>query len=62
MVAKSLPQKQVLTKNFPKFFLQKIFMVANHFLNKRFEPKIFIKKFLVENFLWLQNHFLEKGC
>jgi hypothetical protein len=33
--------------------------LQNHFLENRFEPKIFIKNVLVENCLWLQNHFLE---
>jgi hypothetical protein len=34
-------------------------MVANSFPRKQVPTTIFIKFFLVENFLWLQNHFLE---
>ena len=41
------------------FFGRKFFMVAKSYSRKQVPTKIFIKFFLVENFLWLQNHFLE---
>jgi len=41
------------------FFARKFFMVAKSFPRKQVPTKIFIKFFVVENFLWLQTHFLE---
>ena len=58
MVAKSFPRKQVWSKNFHKnLFGRKIFIVAKSFPRKQVWTRNFHQKYLVENFLWLQNHF-----
>ena len=51
MVAKSFPREKVATNNFHgKIFDTNFLLFQNHFLWNRFEPKIFIENFLVENF------------
>ena len=60
--AKSFPRKQVWTKNFhQQFFGPKFFIVPKTFPRKQVLTKNIHENFLVENFLWLQNLFLEAG-
>ena len=62
MVEKLFPRKQVPTKNVQQIFLRLKFiylMFAKTFPRKQFPTKQFHENIVVENFLWLQNHFLE---
>ena len=62
IVAKSFPRKLVCTENFHQNKFVRFFFASKSFPRKQDWTKIFIKKSLVENFLLLQNHFLENWC
>ena len=47
------------TKIFIKIFFRKFFIIAKSFPRKQVWTRNFHQNFLVETFLWLQNHFLE---
>jgi len=64
MVAKSFPRKHFCKKNLRKimretFFGRNCFMVAKSFPPKQYCKEKFEKNILVENFNYLQNHFLQ---
>ena len=59
MVAKSFPRKQILTNHFHETFLVENSYGCKIISSKTGSYQKFSWKILVENFLWLQNHFLE---
>jgi hypothetical protein len=54
-------ENRFLTKVSAIFFGRKFFMVAKSFPRKQVLTKYFRENCLVENFSWLQNHFLENN-